>query len=158
MTDSSVRKPLPELRVVIADDGRTVRSALRRLLKRFPHIHVVGKAVNSVETIKLLHTLCPDLIMLEVCLPELDGLAVAQLIKSEHLNTRILFVTMYDEPEKVLEVLRTGATSLVYKDEITEDLATAIQAVLEGEIFVSPHMASRALQNLIAHRLVPVTS
>ncbi len=139
------RKAKPA-RVVIADDHELARAGLRAMLTGQRGLELVGEAANGREALELCRRLQPDLALIDVRMPELDGLATCRAIKQECPATSVILVTMHENPEYLLEALKAGAAGYVLKDISQRELITAVHGVLQGESMLSKELVIRVLQ------------
>jgi DNA-binding NarL/FixJ family response regulator len=136
------------VRILIADDHILVRHGLHRMLSLTPGLEVVGEASNGREALELCRTLRPDLVLMDVNMPEMDGLAATRAIKREHPDIAILMVTMYENPDFLLEALDGGAAGYVLKDAPVQRLINAIHRTLKGESPLNQELAVVLLRRL----------
>ena len=139
------RKAKPA-RVVIADDHELARAGLRAMLTGQRGLELVGEATNGREALELCRRLQPDLALIDVRMPELDGLATCRAIKQECPATSVILVTVHENPEYLLEALKAGAAGYVLKDISQRELITAVYGVLQGESMLSKELVIRVLQ------------
>ena len=135
-------------RVAIVDDHQLVREGLRDLLEDAPDIEVVGEAVNGHEALLLCSRLHPDLVLMDVRMPEMDGLAATREIKQRYPEISVMMVTMHENPDYLLEALKSGAAGYVLKDGLRQEVVTAVRRVREGESSLDPELAARLLRRL----------
>jgi DNA-binding NarL/FixJ family response regulator len=135
-------------RIVIADDHELARAGLRSMLAGEPGIELVGEATNGREAVERCRELRPDLVLLDVRMPEMDGMAATRAIKAEAPHTAVLIVTMYENPEYLMEALRAGAAGYVLKDASRQELLATVRKVLRGEGSLNNNLATRLLQRL----------
>lgn len=121
------------MRVVLADDHPGVRSGIRYLLEREPEISVVGETTDGQGAIQLVERLQPDILLLDVEMPGMNGIEVARRLKSEDSSVRIIALSSYDQREYILEMLDCGAAGYLVKDEAPEMLIDAVLGVSRGE-------------------------
>src|SRR5712692_1191680 len=145
--------PLPRrrsgpARLVIADDHKLVRAGLRKMLTGQRGLEVVGEATNGREALALCRRLQPDLALIDVRMPELDGLAACRAIKQECPATSVILITIHENPDYLLEALKAGAAGYVLKDITQSELITTIRRVLRGESFLKGDLLIRVLGNL----------
>jgi DNA-binding NarL/FixJ family response regulator len=140
-------------RLLIADDHDLVRRGLRGLLRREPDLEIVGEARDGREAVELGLSLVPDLILMDVRMPGMDGLEATREIKSERPEIGILMVTMHDDPDYMLEAIRSGAAGYVLKDASWMDLTTSVRRALSGDFPMDPDVAARLLQRLARETL-----
>jgi DNA-binding NarL/FixJ family response regulator len=134
------------IRVLLVDDQALVRSGLRVLLQTAPDIEVVGEAGDGQQAIEQTQRLLPDLVLMDIRMPVLDGLAATRAIIADPqlASVRILILTTFDEDSYVFDALRAGASGFLVKDADTEDLLNAIRVVAAGQALLTPS-ATRAL-------------
>lgn len=136
-----------KISVVLADDHRLVRLGFRRLLEDEPGIEVIGEASNGPETIELIERLAPDVAVVDMAMPELDGLQVIHEVRRRVPSTRILVLSMYGERNYVRNAVKAGALGYVVKNAIDVDLVAAVKAVAEGRQFFSDPNAAKDLED-----------
>lgn len=139
------------LRVLIADDHPVFRDGIRALLEATADIAVVGEATTGHEAILLAKELNPDLILMDVQMPGLNGIEATRQLVTAQPHTRVLVVTMFEDDASVFAAMRAGARGYILKDATKEEIRRAIQAVGNGEAIFSPSIAAR----LIAYFAVP---
>ena len=137
-------------RLAIVDDHDLAREGLKDMLFDEPDIEVVGEAVNGREALLLCSRLHPDLLLMDVRMPEMDGLAATQEIKQRYPSIGVLMVTMHENPDYLLEALKAGAAGYVLKDAPQDELLSAVRRVREGESPLDPELAARLLRRLAA--------
>jgi DNA-binding NarL/FixJ family response regulator len=121
------------IRLLIADDHALVRSGLRTMLQREPGIEIVGEARNGREAVELCRSLRPDLILMDVRMPEMDGLEATRAVKRELPDTGVLMVTMHENRDYILEATKAGAAGYVLKDASRNELLSAVRRVVDTE-------------------------
>jgi DNA-binding NarL/FixJ family response regulator len=124
--------------VLIADDHLLVRAGVKSLLEKMKEVEVIGEASNGREALNLLKENKPDLLLLDISMPELNGLDVAQRVRQESPDSRIIILSMHNHEEYVLQALRSGASGYLLKDAAPNELEIAINAVMKNEIYLSP--------------------
>ncbi len=135
-------------RVAIVDDHQLVREGLRDLLEDAPDIEVVGEAANGQEALLLCSRLAPNLVLMDVRMPEMDGLAATREIKQRHPEISVMMLTMHENPDYLLEALKAGASGYVLKDGLRQEVVSAVRRVREGESSLDPELAARLLRRL----------
>ena len=138
------------IRVLVADDQGMVRSGFSILLNAQPDIEVVGEAVNGQEAVARVADLCPDVILMDVRMPVMDGLQATRQIAAADGAPRILVLTTFDLDDYVYEALRAGASGFLLKDIRPEELAAAIRVVAAGEALLAPTVTRRLLDRFAA--------
>jgi len=135
------------IRVAIADDEALIRGGLRSMLSGEPDLEVVGEAGSGRDAVELVRLKRPDVVLMDVRMPGLDGIGATERIVSAGLPTRVLVVTTFDLDEHVYAALRAGADGFLLKDTDPDQLAGAVRTVAAGEALLSP----RVTQRLVAH-------
>jgi len=133
----------PVLRVVIADDHTVVRQGIRGVLEEVPGLEVVGEAGDGNEALSLVEQLSPDVVVLDVNMPGKSGLEVASELREAAHPVRVLMLSMHDDPEYVLQAVRSGADGYVLKDVAPADLRDAVQAVHEGREYFTARVTQQ---------------
>jgi len=129
------------MRVLLAEDHQIVRQGVRSLLEKAGHV-VVGEASDGQEAIQLARTLSPDIAVLDVAMPRLNGLDTAREIRSLSPKTKTILLTMYTDKAYILEAMKVGVKGYVVKTEAADDLIRAIREVSRGETYLSPSIAN----------------
>ena len=135
-------------RVLIADDHSLVREGMRAMLAREPGLEVVGEAENGRQALEMCRELRPDLVLMDVRMPKLDGMAATQAIKEEYPSISVLIVTTHESPEYLMDAIRAGAAGYVLKDSTKQELLDAVRRVLDGESPLNQELAMQLLQRL----------
>jgi DNA-binding NarL/FixJ family response regulator len=133
------------LTLLLADDHQIVRQGLRELLKRELDFRLVGEAANGLEAIRLVERLRPDVLVLDLMLPGLNGLEVARRVGRASARTRIVILSMHSNDAYVVNALQAGAMGYVLKESSSEDLVAAIRHVHHGRRYLSPAISESAL-------------
>jgi two-component system, NarL family, response regulator LiaR len=136
------------IRILIADDHAIVRKGLRALLSTEQGIEVVGEAQNGREAIDLAGELTPDVILMDLMMPEVDGLQATEAITSQRPTTRILVLTSFAGDDKIFPAIRAGALGYLLKDSGPDELVDAIRQVYQGESALHPSVARKLLREM----------
>jgi DNA-binding NarL/FixJ family response regulator len=144
------------IRVLLADDQALVRSGFRLILERDDEIAVVGEAANGTDAISLGRELAPDIVLMDVRMPVLDGIAATRrLIDDAAFGGRVLMLTTFDLDEYVFDAIRAGASGFLLKDVLPVDLLHAVRLVHRGEAMLAPSLTRRLLEEFLGRpRLV----
>jgi DNA-binding NarL/FixJ family response regulator len=132
--------------VLVADDQRLVRSGFRMILRADPEIDVVGEAADGEEAVALARELKPDVVLMDVRMPKLDGIGATRLVLQENDPPRVLMLTTFDLDEYVYGALRAGATGFLLKDAPEEQLAAAIRVAADGGALFSAGVTRRLIE------------
>lgn len=128
------------IRVLIVDDHTIVRTGLRALIKGESGMELIGEATCGDEALKLAQKLHPDVMVLDLSLPDLDGIQVTRMIKSEQPDLRVLILTVHEDEALLREAIRAGASGYILKHAAEAELISAIHSVKIGDIYVHPKM------------------
>ena len=134
-----------KIRVLLADDHAVLRSGLRALLNLEPDMEVVGEASNGREAIELGQTLKPDVIVMDISMPEMDGLAATKAIHEVGIPCHIVILTVHAEEDYLFQTLQMGASGYVLKSSADTELMDAIRAAQRGEVFLYPSAVKKVL-------------
>lgn len=134
-----------KVRVLIADDHRVVREGLIAILETKEDIKIVAEAKDGAEAVEKARTLMPDVIVMDVSMPGMDGVEATRIIKREFPHIGILALTMYEDQQYIFDFVRAGATGYLLKDSDSTEIVSAIQAVSHGESLIHPSVASKIL-------------
>jgi two-component system response regulator NreC len=138
------------IRVLLVDDHAMVREGLRLLLRTAPDVAVIGEADNGVMAVTNARQLAPDVVVLDLDMPNGDGMTAVRELKQSLPNVRVLILTMHSEHERLLPLLEAGARGYLTKDAASSDLIDAIRVVAAGEVYVRP-----AAARLLASAVIP---
>ncbi len=126
------------LRVILADDHKLVRAGIKSLLENSDGVEVVGEADNGREAVKLTGELKPDMVFLDIAMPEMNGLQAAELIKKDFPDVKVVILSMYLDEEYVIQALKTGASGYLLKDSAPTELKRALDTIKNGKVYISP--------------------
>ncbi len=139
------------VRVLIADDQHLVRTGLQVILNTEPDIEVIGQATTGLEAVSLAHELHPDVVLMDIRMPELDGIeATRQITTHNSPSTRVLVLTTFDVDEYVFEALRAGASGFLLKDVPADQLITGIRMTAAGDALLAPSITRRLIEQFAA--------
>lgn len=140
---------MSKIRVLVADDHTIVREGVRILLEAQPDIQVVGEAADGQEALRQVREFKPDIVLIDIAMPNLNGLEATRAIKREHPQTHVIVLTMYESDEYFFQVLNAGASGYVLKKAASVDLIAAIRAVHAGDVFLYPSVARRLVSDYL---------
>ena len=142
------------VRVLLADDHTLFRQGLRQMLERWPEIEVVGEASNGAEAVDLATRLRPDVVLMDLNMPEMDGVEATRAISAQQPSVQVVVLTMYPQDEHAFEAVKAGARGYLVKTIDVQDLVRGLRSVHRGEVLVSAEIAMRVLE---AFRQAPRT-
>ena len=137
---------MKSIRVILADDHTLVRAGIRQLLEKLPHVQVVAEAGEGHEAISLTKTHAPDVVVMDIGMPSLNGLDATLRLRKECPAVRVVLLTMHNNEEYVLHALRSGAMGFVLKQAAVQELEAALLAVMRGETYVSSAVRQRVAE------------
>jgi DNA-binding NarL/FixJ family response regulator len=155
-TGADVTDPA-RIRVLIVDDHQVVRTGLKTFFDLLPDIEVVGEAADGSEGVAMARRLEPDVVLMDLLMPNMDGITAIGRIKAERPETEIVTMTSFIEEEKVTSALEAGASGYVLKDAEADEVATAVRAAYAGEVHLDPAVA-RLLAQRMRNRTLPAES
>ena len=138
-----------QISVLIADDHTIVRSGVRLLLEAETDIRVVGEALNGREALELAESLQPDVVLMDITMPEMDGLEATKEIKTRFPQINVLVLTMHRSDEYFFEMLKAGASGYILKGAKTSELINAVRVVYQGEVFLYPTMTQKLVNGYL---------
>jgi DNA-binding NarL/FixJ family response regulator len=147
---------MSKIRIVLADDHSVVRQGFRRILEAQTDMEIVGEASNGREALETATKLSPDVVVMDVAMPELNGIEATRRMGEAAPRTRVLALSMHKDSVYVREILRAGARGYLLKDAVDEDLIAAVRAVARGEGYLSPGVADAVLTDYRQHVTDPI--
>ncbi len=140
---------IQKTRVLLAEDHSLVRAGICALLRNIEWIEVVAETSNGIETLQLIHQHQPDIVLLDIAMPELSGLEVAERVCADNPNTSIIILSMHNNEEYILQALRAGASGYLLKDASPMELEMALQSVRDGGTYLSPSVSHHVISRYI---------
>jgi two-component system response regulator NreC len=137
-------------KILIADDHAIVRTGLRTLLKEEPSMELVGEATGGYEAIKLVEDTVPDILLLDLSMPDLDGIAVTKKIKPRFPDLHILILTIHEDQAMLREAIRAGASGYILKRAAETELISAINILMRGDMYVDPVMVRELFDETVS--------
>ena len=144
------------IRVLLADDHAMVRKGFRLILEAQPDMEISGEAGNGREAVELAEKLHPDVVVMDVAMPELNGIEATRRLAASSPHTRVLALSMHKDSVYVREILRAGARGYLLKDSIDTDLINAVRAVAKGDGYISPGVSDAVLTDYRRHVTDPI--
>lgn len=140
---------MSEIRLLLADDHAVVRSGLRLMLEAQPDMIIVGEAETGRDVLRQMKTAQPDVILMDVEMPDMNGIEATQRVKEMAPDVAVLALTMYEDDQYFFEMLRAGASGYVPKRAAPDELVSAIRAVSRGGVFLYPSLAGRLVSDFL---------
>ncbi len=138
------------IRILLADDHKIFREGMRSLLEKEPNMVVIGEAGNGKETVKLAQELLPDVVIMDITMPDLNGIDATRQLKKKTPHTQVLCLSQHSERNFVLAMFEVGAAGYLLKDSAFDELARAIYAVYSNKIYISPQIAHYIIDESLA--------
>ncbi len=139
------------IKVILADDHKIVREGLRSLLEKQPDITVIAEADNGLAALRLVEGMSPDVVIMDVSMPDLNGIETTRQITEKALNTKVIALSMYSDRQFVMGMLSAGASGYLPKDCVVEELVTAIHAVVADRTYLSPTITDVMVKDYFHH-------
>ena len=146
---------MSKIKLLLADDHAVVRSGLRMLLEAQPDMEIIGEAENGRETIDKVLAFQPDIVLMDIEMPGMNGIEATRKIKEESPETAVLALTMYEDDQYFFEMLKAGAAGYIPKRAAPDALVNAIRTVKKGEVFLYPSMAAYLVEDYLQRDEAP---
>ena len=147
---------MKRIRILLADDHAVVRQGFKMILGAQPDMEIVGEAGNGREAVELTEQLKPDVVVMDVAMPELNGIEATRRVTEAAPHTRVIALSMHKDSVYVREVLRAGARGYLLKDSGAGDLVSAVRAIAQGEGYLSPAVSNAVLDDYRRHVTNPI--
>ncbi len=147
---------MPFIKLILADDHAMVRSGLRMLLEAQDDMEIVAEAENGQEAVEMTAVLKPDVVLMDVQMPDMNGIEATRVIKQERgLATAVLALTIYEDDQYFFEMLKAGASGYIPKRAAPDELVAAIRTVNRGEVYLFPSLAAKLVQDFVSREALP---
>ena len=143
------------LRVILVDDHNLVRAGFRSLLENIPEVEIVAEADNGYSALELIRAHKPDMVLMDIALPDITGLDVTARVTQEYPSIKVVLLSMYDNEEYVLRAMEIGAAGYLLKDADASEFELAIHAIANGKAYLSPAISSRVIESYQARVSTP---
>ncbi|MBT3175982.1 MAG: response regulator transcription factor [Desulfobacula sp.] len=137
------------IEIVIADDHTIVRQGLRKLLEEEDYLKITGEAMNGREAVRIVRKLKPQIVIMDIAMPVLNGIEAARQIKQSTLKTKVIILSMHDHTRYIRELLSIGVSGYLLKNAVSNDIIKAINAAVKGETFLSPSISNRVIEDYV---------
>ena len=138
------------IKILLADDHKILRDGIKSLLKEYGDMEVVGEAANGRTALTLVNELSPDIVIMDISMPDLNGIDATRRINNEHPEVKVIALSMHYDKQFVSEVFKAGATGYLLKDSAFEELEQAIRIVMDGKTYINPQVGSLVVESLIS--------
>lgn len=149
---------MDKIKILIADDHSIVREGLKQLLELEPDFEVIGQASNGVETIEKVKELDPDVLLLDINMPVMNGIKALKKIKDEGIKTRVVILTIHEDKEYLMETMQIGAAGYILKDSDSASFFKAIRDAYHGEAYIQPKLAAELIKEFNKPKVMKVKS
>ncbi|MFQ5580342.1 MAG: response regulator [Nitrospiria bacterium] len=146
---------MKKIKVLIADDHRVVREGLGAILKTKGDMNVVGEAVNGLEAVQMAKDLKPEVILMDISMPEMNGIEATRAIKKDFPHIGIVALTMHDDDQTIFDLVRSGINGYLLKDSESADIVKAVRSIYKGESVIHPFIAKKILEEFTQKRSEP---
>jgi DNA-binding NarL/FixJ family response regulator len=147
---------MKRIRILLADDHAVVRQGFKMILAEQPDMEIIGEAGNGREALALAESLKPDIVVMDVAMPELNGIEATRRMRESVPQARVVALSMHKDSVYVREILRAGARGYLLKDSVAADLVSAVRSVARGEGYISPQVSNAVLDDYRRHVTNPV--
>jgi two-component system, NarL family, response regulator NreC len=147
---------MKRIRILLADDHAVVRQGFKLILSAQSDMEIVGEAGNGREAVELAESMKPDIVVMDVAMPELNGIEATRRLSTSSPHTRVVALSMHKDNVYVREILRAGARGYLLKDSVAADVVNAIRAVARGESYLSPAVSNAVLDDYRKHVTNPI--
>ena len=137
------------IEIVIADDHTIVRQGLRKLLEEEDYLKITGEAMNGREAVRIVRKLKPEIVIMDIAMPLLNGIEAARQIKQSDLKTKVIILSMHDHTRYIRELLSIGVSGYLLKNAVSNDIIKAINAAVKGETYLSPSISNRVIEDYV---------
>jgi two-component system response regulator NreC len=146
------------IRILLVDDHKITRDGLRAMFEKLPNTEVVGEAESGREAVKLTRELKPDVIIMDISMPDLNGIDATQQILAESPKIKVIALSMYSDRRYVIGMLKAGVSGYLLKSCAFDELANAVNAVVKNQSYISPQIADTVMQDYTRNRTIDDTS
>ncbi|MCP4022835.1 MAG: response regulator transcription factor [Desulfobacteraceae bacterium] len=137
------------IKIIIADDHTIVRQGLRKLLEEEECLKIIGEAMDGREAVKKVQELKPDVVIMDIAMPVLNGIEAARQIKRSALETKVVILSMHDHNRYIRELLSIGVSGYLLKNSVSSDIIKAILSAVKGEIYLSPSISNQVIEDYV---------
>jgi len=142
-------------KILLVDDHKILREGIRSLVKGYDDIEVIGEAPDGKTALQMVKELLPDLVVMDISMPDMNGIDATRQIRKEHPDIKIIALSMHHDKQFVSEIFRAGASGYLIKDSAFDELDHAIRVVMSGKTYINPQIASLVVESLVSQTSTP---
>jgi DNA-binding NarL/FixJ family response regulator len=142
-------------KILLVDDHKILRDGICSLLKGYDDIEVIGEAPDGKTALQMVNELLPDLIIMDISMPDMNGIDATRRIRNEHPDVKVIALSMHHDKQFVSEIFKAGASGYLIKDSAFDELDHAIRIVMNGKTYINPKIASLVVESLISQSSMP---
>lgn len=146
------------IRILLADDHGILRAGLRNLLNAEPDLEVIGEAADGIQVLEMTERSHPDLILMDISMPNMGGIDVLQQLREEECKSKVLMLTVHEDESLLRKAIRAGASGYLVKRAAEYELLTAIKTVMQGDLYIHPAMTRALLKDLVPEQALKPAS
>ncbi len=139
-----------KIRILLVDDHKILRDGICSLLKEYPDMEVIGEAADGRTALRLAEELSPDLVIMDISMPDLNGIDATRRINADHPDMKVIALSMHYDKQFVSEIFKAGAAGYLLKDSAFEELEHAIRIVMDNKTYINPQIASLVVESLVS--------
>ncbi len=138
-----------KIKIILVDDHKILREGICSLVKGFPDMEVIGEAADGISALKLVDDLSPDVVIMDISMPELNGIDATRRIIAEHPEVKVIALSMHYDKQFVSEIFKAGASGYLLKDCAFDEMEHAIRVVIDNKTYINPQIASLVVESLV---------
>jgi DNA-binding NarL/FixJ family response regulator len=144
-------------KILLVDDHKILREGICSLIREYDDIEVIGEAADGNTALQMVKQLLPDLVIMDISMPDMNGIDATRMIRNEHPDIKIIALSMHHDKQFVSEIFRAGASGYLIKDSAFDELDHAIRIVMSGKTYINPQIASLVVESLVSQSSTPTT-
>jgi DNA-binding NarL/FixJ family response regulator len=144
-------------KILLVDDHKILREGICSLVRGYDDIEVIGEAADGKTALQMVKQLLPDLVIMDISMPDMNGIDATRMIRNEHPDIKIIALSMHHDKQFVSEIFRAGASGYLIKDNAFDELDHAIRIVMSGKTYINPQIASLVVESLVSQSSTPTT-
>ena len=144
-----------KIKILLVDDHQILRDGIRSLVKGYDDMEVIGEAADGRETLDMVEKLSPDVVIMDISMPDLNGIDATRMIINEAPDVKVIALSMHHDKQFVSEIFKAGASGYLIKDSAFDELEHAIRIVMSGQTYINPQIASLVVESLVNQSVTP---